>query len=404
MIYFSEIQGRKVATEDQVVIGRLEDIIFHASESPSITKIVVRGILKEKLIIPVSYLRKLNGTIIVGKDYIMSSLEENELFLVKNLLDKQIIDLKGSKIVRVNDVAIQDKGRLYIAGVDIGLLGILRGLRLEKTIIKFLSRLGIKLTSQFLSWADIQPLELVHGAVKLRKKEDKLKTIRPEDLADYLEKTNTTNAEKFLKILDEKKVADVIGNLNLNFRAVLFRHYQPDKAVRLLERIDPDEVVDILLTLPSRKRNVIISKFTDEKRKKYEYLLNYSTTQIGNLLTSEYLVVSPNNTTREVMGKIKQETSEFSAFHTIYVINDKRQLVGVFNLHELLLQELDTPVYKFMIQNVIVAHLTSPAEIVLSKMIKYKLAALPITDKNKNIIGIVAISDVIPIFSKKFQS
>ena len=98
MIYFSELKNRKIFTEDQVLVGILEDIIFLASENPSITKIVVRGVLKEKLIISVSNIRKLSKPIIIGKDYIVSSLEENELFVLKNLLDKQIIDLKGNKI------------------------------------------------------------------------------------------------------------------------------------------------------------------------------------------------------------------------------------------------------------------------------------------------------------------
>ncbi|MBI3366448.1 CBS domain-containing protein [Candidatus Roizmanbacteria bacterium] len=401
MIYFSEIQGRKVVTEDRVEVGRLEDIIFLVSESPTITKIVVRGVLKEKLIIPVSFLKKLNDSILIGKDYIVVQLEENELFLLKNLLDKQIIDLKGSKVVRVNDVAIQDKGGLYIAGVDIGLLGILRGLRLEQPILSFLSRFGIKLTSQFLSWGDIQPLELVHGEVKLRKRNEKLERIRPEDLADYLERTNISNAQRFLRILDEKKVAQVIGSLNLNYRAELFRNYKPERAAHLLGLIDSDEAIDILLTLSSKKRQLILEALPKEKQKQYLHLLNYSTTQIGQLLTTEYLIVSPEDQVRDVIKKIKTEAAELSAFHTIYVVNKKKQLVGVFNLHELMLQELDTPVYKFMVQNVIVSHITSSAEIALNKMIKYKLAALPVINYEKNIIGIIAISDVVPLFTKK---
>lgn len=401
MIYFSELQGKKVITEDQVEVGILEDIIFLASENPLITKIVVRGTLKERLIIPISYIRRLNQPIILGKEYVISTLEENELHLVKNLLDKQIIDLIGNKIVRVNDVAIQDKGTLYIAGVDIGLLGILRTLRLEEPIIKFLTRFGIKLTSQFLSWGDIQPLELIHGAVKLRKKEDKLNRIRPEDLADYLERTNIANAQKFLRFLDEKKVAEVISNLNLNYRAALFKNYKPEKAAHLLALIDPDEAVDILLTLPSKKRQEILDNTTDDKRKIYTHLIHYSVTEIGNLLTTEYLTVKPEDLVKEVMKRIKNETSEFAFLNPIYVVNEKKELLGVFNLHELLLQNDETPIYKFMIQNVIVLYLTTPAEIALRRIIKYRFTALPIIDKNKNILGIVSVTSLIELFLKE---
>ncbi len=404
MIYFSEIQGRKVVTEDQVLIGKLEDIIFHVSNTPTITKIVVRGTtLKEKLIIPTSYLKKINHSLVVGKDYSISSLEENELHLLKNLLDKQIIDLKGNKIVRVNDVAIQEKGGFYIAGVDIGILGILREIGLEKFIIKFLSRFGVRLTSQFLSWGDIQPLELVHGAVKLRKHEEKLQKIRPADLADYLERTNITNAQKFLKMLSEKRAAEVIEKLNLNYRAALFRNYKSEKAATFLAHIAPDEAVDILLTIPSKKRLDILNYLSDKRKQELNYLLKYSTTQIGNLLTSDFLTVNPDDLTGEVVDKIKKETNDFSFLNNVYVVNKGNQLSGVFNIHELLLQEPGTPVYKFMNQNVVVFHLTTPAEIGLNLMIKYKLQSIPVIDKERKIIGVVTVVDLVESLRRKLS-
>lgn len=401
MIYFSELQGKKVVTEDQVLVGSLEDIIFLASENPSVTKIIVRGILKEKLIIPIEYVQKFNHPIVISKNYVISLLEENELNLVKNLLDKQIIDLKGNKIVRVNDVAVQDKGRLYIAGVDVGFLGILRSLHLEEPIVNLLARIGIKLRSKFLSWGDIQPLELVHGAVKLRRQEEKLKRIQPEDLADYLERTNIVNAQRILRILDEKKAAQVIESLNLNYRAALFKNYKAEKAAHLLAYIDPDDAVDILLTLPVKKREQILDVADDEQKKIYNHLIRYSTTQIGNILTTEYLTVRPEDHVKEVLRKLKGDASEFSYLHAIYVLNEKKELFGVFDLQELLLQEPETPVYKFMVQNVIVLHLTTPAEIALKRMEKYKLSALPVIDKNKNILGLVTLNDLIELFEDK---
>jgi len=218
MLYFSEIVGKKVYTEDNIYVGYLEDMIFLVAENPIVTKIVIKNQAKEKLIISTDYLQKINKIIRIEKEFLGTNLEENELYLVKNLLDKQIIDLKGNKVVRVNDVAMQDKEKLSIAGVDVGIIGIFRRLRIgADNFFKIASFFNIKLASQFLSWADIQPLELIRGNVKLRKKEEKLEKIRPEDLADYLEKTNVINARKFLKKLDTEKAAEVIGNLNINF-------------------------------------------------------------------------------------------------------------------------------------------------------------------------------------------
>ncbi len=179
MIYFSELRNKEVITEDNVVVGKLNDLIFIVSEKPLITKLVVRAKDGKSLIIPVSYLRKINSHLIIRKEYKTIDLDVNELHVIKNLLDKQIIDLKGNKIVRANDVAIQDKGELFIAGVDIGILGVLRWLGLEKLSYAIFSIIHFRIISSFLSWADIQPLELARGEVRLRLKWEYEQRYRP---------------------------------------------------------------------------------------------------------------------------------------------------------------------------------------------------------------------------------
>src|SRR3989339_122783 len=331
MLYFSEIAGKKVYTEDDIHVGYLEDFIFLAAENPIVTKFIVRNKSNQKLIISTDYLRKINKHMLIEKEFLVSYLEENELYLVKNLLDKQIIDLKGNKIVRVNDVALQqDQERLSIAGVDVGILGIFRRLRLgADNFFKIASFFKIKLSSQFLSWADIQPLELIRGNVKLRKKEEKLEKVRPEDLADYLERTNVINARKFLKILDQ-----------------------------------------IL------------------------HLFELSKEPIGALITTEYLTVNPEDTVREVIDKIKKETADFSSLYSVYVVNKEKQLIGVASLPEILRQDLDLPLYKFMTQNLIVIHLTTPVEIAMKKFLKYRLSSLPVINQEKRFEGIVNFDDI----------
>ncbi len=403
MIYFSEIQGKKVVTEDGIGVGRLDDFIFLATDNPLVTKIVIVNKDRQKLIVSTDYIRKINAHIKIEKEYMTSYLEENELYLLKNLLDKQIIDIKGNKIVRVNDVAIQDKDRLSIAGVDIGLFGLARRLRIGgDTVTKLLRFFNMKLTSEFLSWADIQPLELIRGQVRLKRQEAKLQKVRPEDLADYLERTNVINARKFLKILDTEKAAEVISNLNINYQTSIFKHFHSEKAARMISFIDPDEAVDVLLTLSKRKREEIMGYLEPSVRVAIERLLDFSKNPIGNLITTEYLAVAPEDTVRQVFEKIRRMTVDFSTLDYVYVENKKKELVGVFSLHNLVLQDLETPIYKFMTQNVVVIHMTTPLEIAVKKMLKYKLYALPVISLEKSIQGIITIDDVSNSILEKF--
>lgn len=396
MRYFSEIKDKPVLTEDEVIVGKLEDMIFKIVGKPKITKLVVKPQNKNNdyLLIPVDFLIKINNRLIIQKNFINSFLQENELYLLRNLLDKQIIDLKGSKIVRVNDVALQDKGELTIVGVDVGFLGILRWFGVEELIEKIFWIFGIKITSEFLSWAEIQPLELARGNVKLKIKEDKLKKLPPEDLADYLETMSLNQAQKFLDMLDEKQAIEVIGELNLNYQLALIRKYSHPKLAKIISCIDPDEAADILLALSQKKREKILSLLSQDKKEELLHLLKYAVTDIGSLMTSEFITVSPKDLASDVIFQIRKKTQDFSTLYSIYVVNEKKQLIGVFSLHELILQPPTLPVYKFMIQNVVVVHPTTPLEIALKKMIKYQLSALPVVDEDKRLLGILTFDDL----------
>lgn len=396
MFYFSELKNKPVRTEDGVQIGVLTDFVILILEKPIVSKLVIKDLNKKELMVPVEFLIKINKDILIQKKYQqVDELAPNEIFLVKNLLDKQIIDLKGNKIVRVNDVVLQQDKQLNLIGVDIGFLGIIRWFGLEKVLISFMRFLGLRLRTYTLSWSDIQPLELMSGQVKLKINHEKLNRLKPEDLADYLETTNIANVERILNLVSQEQAVEVINNLNLSYQAQFFQRLKNEDAAKLIDLIDPDEAVDILLTLPKNRAEKIINFLSPKGKKKILYLLNLAKTPVGHLITTEYLTVPSSFTVEEVIKLIKKETVDFYSFFYVYVINEQNQLIGVFSLRDLLLQNLDTPVYKFMTQSLIVIHLTTPKEISLKKMLKYKLQALPVIDENKKILGIVTFDDLI---------
>ncbi|MBI5449090.1 CBS domain-containing protein [Candidatus Gottesmanbacteria bacterium] len=401
MLYFSELKGKQVITDTGVKIGKLTDLVFLAADQPIITKIVVDTPRGEPLTIPSSHIKTLIPPITVTSDITEDSLSQNELYITKNLLDHQIIDITGNKVVRVNDVVIQERPTLLIAGVDIGFLGILRWFGIDETVGKILRNLGIVVTSRFLSWTDFQPLELTRGKVVLKKEQHKLDNLMPEDLADHLEQMTAENVLHVLSLLPEDRAAHVIENLNITFQSSLFAKFTAKRSAKILTRIDPDEAVDILLTLTETKRGQILLLLPEEKQIELNRLLTLSTTPIGNLITSEYLTVSPEDTVRKVLTKIKDQTRHFSALSYVYVLNKAGQLTGVVNLHELLLQPSDTLLYRFMTPSVVVIHLETPVEIAVKKMLKYKVEALPVIDSKKMIIGIVTFDDLAETLLKK---
>lgn len=396
MRYFSQLKGRRVITNENKPLGKLQDLLFLAADTSFITKLIVETPQKQTIIIPISFLMQINGNIIIDHEYKPEKLAENELFVIKNLLDKQIIDVKGSKVVRVNDVAIQDKDgkSFYISGVDIGIRGILRWFNLGKPALPLYRLFHVESHPHFLSWADIQPLELTRGNVQLKKELGNLEKMHPEDLADYLEKTNIKNVNKIVSNLEEDYAADVIEDLNINYQTALFRRFPPEKAAKLVELIDPDDAVDILLTLTDEKREEILEDISIEKRKKLQKLLKLSKTPIGELLTTEFLTANPEDTVTAVLENIKKQINDSMFAFYIYIINHESHLVGVVGLDQLISHQTSEVISNIMEQDMSVVHLTTPLQIAIKRMLKYKLYALPVIENNKQMLGVVTFDDM----------
>lgn len=392
MIYFSEILHKEIFTDQKIYLGRLKDLIFIVKDRPYITKMVVGG--EKEVVYPLSSLKSINGRLIIASDTVPTHLDENELYIHKNVLDQQIIDIAGNKVIRVNDVVLQNKPEWYLSGIDVSLYGILRWFGLENFLTTLLKFLTIAHTPEILSWGDIQPLELARGRIKLKLEQDKLKKLRPEDLADYLELTNTESIKKILNTMDQQYAAMVIKNLNINYQTELFNLFSSEKAASVITLIEPDDAADILFTLDRQKRHEILTYLNDDYRKELMHLLDFAHTPIGEHMTTEFFTAMPDDSIKHVLKGIKEKTTDFEHMNYVYVLNKNNQLVGVCNMHELLLNHEDTPLYKFMISNLIAIHLTTPEEIAISKMLKYKLYALPVIDREKHILGIITLDSI----------
>lgn len=404
MYYFSELVNKKVVNDNNKTIGHLKDFLFLAEESPKITKIFVKKGKRKSIAIQIKDIKTINGQIVVNRDFVEKDVAEREFSLAHNLLNRQIIDVKGGKVVRVNDVAIQDKedkSEYYIAGVDVGFRAILRWFKLEKAATPIYKALNLYSHPHFLSWGDIEPLELARGNVQLKKDIGDLERMRPEDLADYLEKTNIRNVNKIITGLDDEYAADVIEDLNVNYQTALFKRFAPDKASKIIDLLEPDEAVDILLTLPRDKRIEILEGLEKTKNEELKELMKYSRTSVGKLINPEFISVDSEATAAQALSTVKEKLQDNPFSSYIYVLNNENHLVGVMRLSELLIQEQDAQVFKFMEQDVVVAHLTTPQEIALKRMLKYKLYALPIIEDNQKMIGVVTFDDMIEDVEKK---
>lgn len=404
MLTFTELKDKKVYTEDGVLVGSLADMVFDFEKIAKVTKFFVKSpkLGTKELFIPGRYLLKINRDISIAKNYTTDKLEENELFVQKNLIDKQIIDLEGRKVVRVNDVLFSKKRNfLVIAGVETGILGILRWVGLEGQVKAFFKLFGKHIMPSVLPWSNIQPLELSEGKVVLNINQEKLENIHPEDLADYLEATNMDNVIRTINLLDPDFAADVIAELNLDYQVQLCREIGVANSTRIISLMDPDEAVDLLVEFSEVRRADVLEAMDQKKARELLRLMRFVDTEVGDFLTTEFLTVGTDDNAKSVILKIKKEGRDISFLDYVYVANTKGQLLGVFNLHQLILQHPNTPVRRFMHDNAIVLHIHTPLAVVQRRLIKYKLTALPVVDRFRKIQGIVTFDDVGEYFLDK---
>ena len=317
------------------------------------------------------------------------------MYVGKNLNDQQIIDVRGNKMVRVNDVVFLQKPFLHVSGVDIGWLGLLRWIGLEKMVTDTARLAGKEVTSQFLSWNDIMPVELARGRVMLKRQETNVAKLRPEDLADYLNHLSLRNAKRLLHTLDDEFAASVIRSLNVYLRGRAVKIFAPERIVRILAHLDIDEVVDVLMSADRHVRERIIKLIPHPRKDEVVRLMKVAKTPVGDLMNIQFLVASPVDTVGKIIRQIKKESAHLSDIKYVYVVNDAYELIGVFSLLELLSESMEEPLYKFMITNPITASLSTPKEIILKKMVKYKIDSIPIVDDRNHLVGVVSIVDVV---------
>ena len=320
----------------------------------------------------------------------------NGLLLVENILDKQIVDLNGRKLVRVNDIRLATipSGTFTIA-VDIGLEGLVRRIGIATPIKKLLSIFKINIPAKFILWDDVQAIDYSNLNIRLSKSYAKLHTLHPSDIADILEDLGKKSSMSVFSALDEEKAADVLEELETHAQIHIIENLPVDKAADVLEKMPADEVADILDELEYEKAELLLEEMDMESSQEVRDLLEYDDNLVGSIMTTDYLSFSADKTVEEVLDELRSKKPEASELYNLFVTEKNDELTGTFNLRDLVVSEpglmiseimKSEPVYLFDDQNT-----RAVAEIVS----KYNLLAVPVIDRDHLLQGMVVVDDVV---------
>ena len=394
MLYFSELRGKTILAGD-LFIGTLDDVVFQVSPAAVVTKLFVRKQSGQKFFLPYSAVDRIGGRIHVDANFAPTELEENELFVGKNINDQQIIDINGSNIVRVNDVVFIQQPQLHISGVDIGALGVLRWFGLEDIVSKVSRLLGREIIPKFLAWTDVAPVELARGKVVMKQSDTKLKRLKPEDLAGHLDTMSIRNVKRIINMFEDVYAAEVFSNLSVWSQTSLLRSFLPAKSASIISQLETSEAVDALITLRRSEKDKIINLLDRQQQHEIKRLMGLAKTPVGHVVSNQFLTVKPQDSANTILNKVRAARNDIDDIRYVYVVNNENQLIGIFTLYELIIQKSDVSAYKFMIQNPIVVQLSTPKELVLRRMQKYNLNSVPVVTEKRHMLGIVDLLDIL---------
>jgi magnesium transporter len=407
MAYLSEIIGRPVTDLDGVAIGKLTDVVVRpwaefphplieavAIESKGVTRILPFAAVAALLspVIPLKYR---------SVDAPLFDLKDDDILLSRDVLDKQIIDTEGARVVRVNDVElVRVDGTIYVSNVDVSWVGLMRRLGL----VGIAHFLGGHLKKKGIAWDDVELMRR-DQEMHLRVPAEKLHELHPADLAEIVRDLNKLESGQLLDTLDVEHLADTLEEVEPEFQAELVEHMSDEKVADLLEEMEPDEAADLLGDLPKDRKEDLLALMEKEDADDVRKLLAFPEDSAGGIMTTEFASIQPDLTASEAIKILHGMADEVETMFYVYVVDADQHLVGTFSLNNLIFAKPGQMVSDFMTKHLITVNLTDDQETVAQTVAKYDLLAVPVVDEQNRLHGIVTADDaldkIIPTAWKK---
>lgn len=405
MAYLSELVGREVRDARGTLIGKLHDLLVIpegcADCYPRVAALAVKRGRGDPALLPWVGTEDLAGNKIILQ--LPSSLpyqpSGSELYLARDVLDKQVIDIDGFRVVRVNDLELAKIGDDYrVLNVDVGGRGLLRRMGWEDAFEHVAGALRRGLPSRSIKFTDLEFIP--KGDLKVPVASEKLKELHPADIAAILEDMRPREAGQLIGGLPDEKAADVMEELEPEFQADVLEAIPDERAADIVEEMEPDEAADVLQEMQEDKRAHVFNLMEPEESAEVAGLIEHPEDTAGGMMTTKYLTVSPGLTAAQALEQMRREApaKEAETIYYVYAVDGDDHLVGVFSLSDLVLAEPGVTIDTLMHHKPIRVSLDANREEVMEEIAKYNLLAVPVVDSDNRLQGIVTADDALDEF------
>jgi CBS domain-containing protein/sporulation protein YlmC with PRC-barrel domain len=421
MIYLSQILGKPVRDSVGQPLGKIADLAITIEEPfggdfPPVTLVLVRagGVLlrlRWELIADLNEGGKGSAALLdTPRAHLTVGAEKGgEIFLKRDVLDKQIIDMSSNRLVRVNDVfLVQDEkdNTIRAAGVDVSFRGLLRRVGGEDIFMRAARRAGVSVSRRHIPWNEVEVLSTESGGrIQLKVPVEKLSRKHPTDLAAIVHQMNPAERTELFEQLDTETAAETLEEMDDEIAADILEEMEPEDAADIIEEMDPDEAADVLGEVESDEATEAILQHIEdpEEAADIKHLLSYDEGTAGALMTTDVACVQREMTVAQALDKLRSDPPEPSALHYIHVEDIDEKLVGVISLAEAVLASPDTSFDQLLEaldrdEPISVDPETDAYE--CARLIaKYDLLSLPVVDLHGALLGMVTVDDVLDVLA-----
>lgn len=400
-LFFSKILHKDIRNLDDSVIGNLNDVLIDSRGiKPTLTAIEVKSgkrlfyINCQNLEIYRSHTNSF--WLKLGSQQItFTSPPDNAIFLAKDILDRQIIDINGRKVERVNDIRIGLINQNWtVIAADIGLRGLIRRLGLEYLGITLTNLFKTEFHNKLVVWDEVQPLISSRDNLQLNMPYTKLTTLHAADIADIIEDLDKKAQIEVFKSLEPEQAADVLEEVESDVQISLLEQLPIEQAADVLEMMPQDEVADILEEVTDQTAEKLLIEMEEHISDEIRELMEYDDRTVGSLMMTDMMSFDKDENVKEVLHQLKHERPEEDITNFVYVTDDKK-LVGVISLIDLIHAKSNRVLRSLMRTDLVILKDTDKIEEAMEQMQKYNLMILPVIDENEELIGIVSLMDIV---------
>ena len=395
MLFLASILDRPVRGKTGEPIGKLEDVIVRIGDAhyPPVTGLVVRD-RRRRFFVPAGHLQTINGVAQLSSSIVdlqPFSRWDGEVLLRQDVLDHQLIDITGRRIIRVNDVQLaQIEGVYRVIGVDISPQALLRRLGPRALADKIVGH-------QVLDWANVQYLASA-APVQLKVSYDRLSELNPVDMARIMDALSYRESAEIVAAFDDETAADVLEEVSDERLADLLEGMDQERAADILEEMDPAAAADVLEDLDEDVAQQLLARMEPEEAADVQSFLAYDEDSVGRLMSNDFVRVPESVTVGEALAIVRALEEVPDPLLAVYVVADDNpdRLRGAVRLRNLILADSAMPITE-LTDEVPTVSPEDRAEDAARVLAEYNLLAVPVLDEQERMIGIVTVDDAMAV-------